>query len=136
MFYTAVHMYKVHPLYLLQLSHNNFFYTQLWIAIKVPSQGELFVCFTKIFRTMETWSLEQEGEGGSMNKEPSEDHNFLAHVCYFLSPWHNPKIIGESKDKLIMEFWILGSLIEALTFHNLSVDLNCKMSLSKLQLFV
>ena len=71
----------------LQLSHNNFFYTQLWIAIKVPSQGELFVCFTKIFRTMETWSLEWEGEGGSMNKEPSEDHNFLAQVCYFLAPW-------------------------------------------------
>ena len=56
-----------------------------------------------------------------MNKEPSEDHNFLAHVCYFLSPWHNPKIIGESKDKLIMEFWILGSLTDALLFHNLSI---------------
>ena len=118
----------------LQLSHNNFFYTQLWIAIKVPSQGELFVCFTKIFRTMETWSL--EWEGGSMNKEPSEDHNFLAQVCYFLAPWHNLRIIGESKDKLSMEFWILGSLTDALLFHNLSVYLNCKMSLSKLQLFV
>ena len=42
---------------------------------------------------METWSLEWEGEGGPMNKEPSEDHNFLARTGLLL-----PRPVAQSKN--------------------------------------